>query len=124
MPWAGGGDRAMSSRSADRPCWVCTELPSLHVQPPPHDTQQAVAHALFADACAAAGVDRALITEPTSATVRIEGSNCTRLIARHSDLILDKGVMSRGAVTSRRRRQRGKTRPWIYDFDRSSPRSA
>jgi alkylresorcinol/alkylpyrone synthase len=32
---------------------VCTELPSLHVQPPPHDTQQAVAHALFADACAA-----------------------------------------------------------------------
>jgi predicted naringenin-chalcone synthase len=31
---------------------VCTELPSLHVQPPPHDTQQAVAHALFADACA------------------------------------------------------------------------
>jgi alkylresorcinol/alkylpyrone synthase len=32
---------------------VCTELPSLHVQPPPHDTQQAIAHALFADACAA-----------------------------------------------------------------------
>jgi alkylresorcinol/alkylpyrone synthase len=32
---------------------VCTELPSLHVQPPPHDTEQAVAHALFADACAA-----------------------------------------------------------------------
>jgi len=32
---------------------VCTELPSLHVQPPPHDIQQAVAHALFADACAA-----------------------------------------------------------------------
>jgi alkylresorcinol/alkylpyrone synthase len=32
---------------------VCAELPSLHVQPPPHDTQQAVAHALFADACAA-----------------------------------------------------------------------
>jgi alkylresorcinol/alkylpyrone synthase len=31
---------------------VCAELPSLHVQPPPHDTQQAVAHALFADACA------------------------------------------------------------------------
>ncbi len=31
---------------------VCTELPSLHVQPPPHDTEQAVAHALFADACA------------------------------------------------------------------------
>jgi predicted naringenin-chalcone synthase len=31
---------------------VCTELPSLHVQPPPHDTQQAVAHALFGDACA------------------------------------------------------------------------
>jgi len=32
---------------------VSAELPSLHVQPPPHDTQQAVAHALFADACAA-----------------------------------------------------------------------
>jgi predicted naringenin-chalcone synthase len=32
---------------------VCTELTSLHLQPPPHDTQQAVAHALFGDACAA-----------------------------------------------------------------------
>jgi predicted naringenin-chalcone synthase len=32
---------------------VCTELPSLRVQSPPHDTQQAVAHALFVDACAA-----------------------------------------------------------------------
>jgi alkylresorcinol/alkylpyrone synthase len=32
---------------------VCNELPSLHVQPPPHDTEQAVAHALFADACSA-----------------------------------------------------------------------
>lgn len=32
---------------------VSAELPSLHVQPPPHDIEQAVAHALFADACAA-----------------------------------------------------------------------
>ena len=32
---------------------VSAELPSLHVQPPPHDIQQAVAHALFGDACAA-----------------------------------------------------------------------
>lgn len=32
---------------------ICTELTSLHVQPPPHDTEQVVAHALFADACAA-----------------------------------------------------------------------
>lgn len=32
---------------------VCTELPSLHVQPPPHDAEQTVAHSLFADACSA-----------------------------------------------------------------------
>ena len=32
---------------------VCAELTSLHLQPPPHDTEQAVAHALFGDACAA-----------------------------------------------------------------------
>jgi alkylresorcinol/alkylpyrone synthase len=32
---------------------VCTELTSLHLQPPPHESEQAVAHALFADACAA-----------------------------------------------------------------------
>ena len=32
---------------------VCAELTSLHLQPPPHDIEQAVAHALFGDACAA-----------------------------------------------------------------------
>jgi predicted naringenin-chalcone synthase len=32
---------------------VCAELTSLHVQPGAHDAEQAVAHALFADACAA-----------------------------------------------------------------------
>jgi alkylresorcinol/alkylpyrone synthase len=32
---------------------VCTELPSLRVQSPAHDTQQAVVHTLFVDACAA-----------------------------------------------------------------------
>jgi alkylresorcinol/alkylpyrone synthase len=33
---------------------LCVELPSLHVQPPTVDPQQAVAHALFSDAAAAA----------------------------------------------------------------------
>lgn len=33
---------------------LCAELTSLHVQRPPHDREQLVAHALFADACAAA----------------------------------------------------------------------
>lgn len=33
---------------------LCAELTSLHLQPLPHDTDQVVAHALFADACAAA----------------------------------------------------------------------
>lgn len=33
---------------------LCVELPSLHVQPPSADAQQAVAHALFSDAAAAA----------------------------------------------------------------------
>jgi predicted naringenin-chalcone synthase len=32
---------------------LCVELPSLHVQPPTVDAQQAVAHALFSDAAAA-----------------------------------------------------------------------
>ncbi len=41
----------------DRPALLlCAELTSLHMQPPPHDLEQVVAHALFADACTAAVV--------------------------------------------------------------------
>jgi predicted naringenin-chalcone synthase len=44
-------------RANDRPAvLLCAELTSLHAQPPPHDAEQVVAHALFADACAAAVV--------------------------------------------------------------------
>ena len=35
---------------------LCLELPSLHIQPPTRDVEQMVAHALFADAAAAAVV--------------------------------------------------------------------
>jgi predicted naringenin-chalcone synthase len=50
--WVGGGQR-LCHRAAPTSLLVCTELPSLRVRSPPHDTQQAVAHALFVDACAA-----------------------------------------------------------------------
>jgi alkylresorcinol/alkylpyrone synthase len=51
---------------------VCTELPSLHVQPPPHDTEQAVAHALFADACAALVLAPSQIVGPGLDVIAVE----------------------------------------------------
>jgi len=46
---------AVASNNAQRRAavLVCTELPSLRVQSPAHDTQHAVVHTLFVDACAA-----------------------------------------------------------------------
>ena len=40
-------------RNADQLCWSARSLPSLRVQSPAHDTQHAVVHTLFVDACAA-----------------------------------------------------------------------